>query len=170
MIIFYTLTHQTNLGKCLWLLTVSVGFFAAGYFIHDAYPESLTQPVSSSTSTHPIGEFDFPLVTVVPPKDSYTALNYDLMTADNDSLTEENREILKTNATAIFVEQDYSEFLKEFLSISNAKQVYYGFQKIIKLSFESGLEMVVWNNSGSVQTPWFGESYREDFYKEDKHA
>ena len=27
----------------------------------------------------------------------------------------------------------------------------------------------MWNNSGMFQTPWFGEKYREEYYKEDRN-
>ena len=52
-------------------------------------------PVSTSITTRPIADLDFPTVTVCPSKDSLTALNYDLMKADNNSLTEQDRGGLK---------------------------------------------------------------------------
>ena len=80
------------MGKLVWSVIVLLGFLAAGFLIWQSFADWQESPVSTSIETRPLEELVFPTVTVCPPKGSSTALNYDLMRADNDSLTEENRE------------------------------------------------------------------------------
>ena len=91
----YSLISQSTFAKLAWVLIVILGFLGAGFLINKSYSGWQESPISTSISTHPIADLDLPTVTVCPPKGSRTALYYDLMKADNNSLTEENREELK---------------------------------------------------------------------------
>ena len=82
-------------GKLAWCLVVGLCFIGAGYLIKKSYSAWQDTPVATSISTHSIADLDFPTVTVCPPKGSHTALNYDLMKADNGSLKEKDRDYLK---------------------------------------------------------------------------
>ena len=92
------------LGKFLWLLVVCLGFIAAGIIINEAYIPN-KESVATSITMHPLADLDFPMVTVCPPKGSHTALNYDLMKADNNSLTEKERITLRAKVQKLFVQQ-----------------------------------------------------------------
>ena len=83
------------IGKLAWCLVVVLGFTGAVYLINKSYSAWQESPLATSISTYPITDLDFPPVTVCPAKGSHTAINYDLMKADNDSLTEEDRDNLK---------------------------------------------------------------------------
>ena len=84
-------------------MTVTLGFLTAGYLINDSSTEWQDSPVSTSIETEPLKELTFPTVTVCPPKDSHTALNYDLMKTENDSLTKEDRDFLNKVAFDLFI-------------------------------------------------------------------
>jgi hypothetical protein len=101
---------QTNTGKLLWLCIVCVGFLVAGTLINSSYAEWKNSPVSTTITTHPLSDLPFPTVTVCPPKGSNTALNYDLMRADNDSLTAEAREDLKRTVVEEFIKEPHREY------------------------------------------------------------
>ena len=92
---------QTKVAKVLWILVVICGFLSAGYLINDSYSDWHESPISTSISTHPISELEFPTVTVCPPRGSHTALNYDLVKAGNQSLSQEDRDNLKQAAFSI---------------------------------------------------------------------
>ena len=156
------------MGKLFWLLTVFLGFLAAGYFINDAYHNSLINPVATSISTHPVEDLQFPMVTICPPKGANTALNYDLMKADNNSMTEKKRYQLMQNVIEIFIEQTHEDFVKNLMAVSDIKQIFEGFQKYSNFSVTMGMEMSVWNNNGTVQTPWYGKDFSDDYFKENK--
>ena len=94
-------------------------FTVAGYLINDSYSDWLESPVATIITTKPLSDLDFPTVTVCPPKDSNTALNYDLMKADNNSLTQEDREWLKQEVLEIFLKHDHYDNINTILSIIN---------------------------------------------------
>ena len=83
---------QTRIGKGLWGLVVLMCFLSSSVLIYESYVDFQNSPVVTSITTHHIKDLDFPTVTVCPPKDSNTALNYDLMRARNMTLIKEQRE------------------------------------------------------------------------------
>ena len=142
----------------------------AGYLISSSYSDWQDQPISTSIETHPIGDLDFPTVTVCPPKGSHTALNYDLMKADNQSLTEQDREMLKDKLHDIFMEAPHLDYINTMLATvnpQNVEQVYKGFFAYPLPYKETGFEMKMWNNHGTFQTPSFQERYEKDIYSKD---
>ena len=162
---------QTKIGKGLWILTVLVGFIGAGYLINESYSDWLDSPISTTITTQPIDDLVFPIVTVCPPKGSHTALNYDLMKADKNSLTNKDRDDLKRAVKERIIQPAHLDYIRRMLAYANLfnlKQVYKGFYSIPKPSEEAGLKMRMWSWNGTVQTPWYGEKYREEFYNENQ--
>ena len=154
------------------MLIVICGFLVAGFLIKDSYSNWIASPIYTTIMTQPIDDLDFPTVTVCPPKDSYTALNYDLMKADNNSLTEGDREQLKDAVFKNIIQPSHANYIKTLLATANPENLrimYEGFQSTPKPAEVTGFEVKMWNNSGTQKTPWFGEKYREEYYKEDKY-
>ena len=58
------------------MVIVVACFAIAMYMITSSYKEWQESPVSTTITTHPITELDFPTVTVCPPRGSNTALNH----------------------------------------------------------------------------------------------
>ena len=160
---------QTKVGKCFWLLIVCLGFIGAGYLINRSYSDWQQAPISTTLSVKPISELDFPTVTVCPPKGSNTALNYDLMKADNDSLTDEDRDKLKEAVYTAIIEPSHHDFIRVMqatVNPENVKKTVEGFHKFPDNS--ETIEVIMSNNYGEIQTPWFGEDYEKDYNKEDR--
>ena len=82
--------------RLFWILVVIAGFTGAGVIIHQSFQSWDESPVKTTIETHPIAEITFPKVTVCPPKNTYTDLNYDLMMAENMTLDNETRNELLT--------------------------------------------------------------------------
>ena len=144
----------------------------AGYLIKDSYSDWLASPISTIITTHPIDDLDFPTVTVCPPKGSYTALNYDLMKADNNSLTQQDREDLNEAVFRNIIEPLHADYVRTLLATANpanTRIMYEGYQSTPKTDEQTGFEVRMCKNNGRHKTPWFGETYREDYYKEDKY-
>ena len=91
----------------------------AGYLINDSYSDWLNSPISTTITTHPIDDLDFPIVTVCPPRGSHTAINYDLMKADNNSLTPQDRDTLKQTVYTAVIKPSHEVFLKTMQAIAN---------------------------------------------------
>ena len=149
---------------------VVVCFTIAGLLISKSYYAWQDAPVSTSITTLPISDLDFPTVTVCPPKDSHTALNYDLMKADNNSLTEQDRGRLKDVVKEILVLSlmDDVQEMQANLNKESAVQMLKGYQTLPKAYGLGKFEITLLGESGSHRTPGFGESYQEDYHNHDK--
>ena len=69
-------------------------FATAIYMITGSYKEWQESPVSTTITTHPITELEFPTVTVCPPRGSNTALNHLLEKVKDVNFTKEERQEL----------------------------------------------------------------------------
>ena len=121
--------------------------------------------------THPIADLDFPVVTVCPPRGSHTALSYDLMKADNKSLTKVERSSLKDTVDQIFIEKPHRDYIESMVSVasSNEKVIFDGFQSMPRPYGKNGYLTKMWNHNGTFQTPYYGTEYQEGSYRVAKH-
>ena len=70
-------------ARLFWILAVLSGFSGAGYLIHLSFQSWSESPVTTTVETLPLSRIKLPKVTVCPPKNTFTDLNYDLMRAKN---------------------------------------------------------------------------------------
>ena len=75
-------------ARFFWIVVVLAGFSTAGYLIYQSFQSWADSPVKTTVETLPISEITFPKITVCPPRNTFTDLNYDLMLVENVSLTE----------------------------------------------------------------------------------
>ena len=75
--------------RLFWTLVVVSGFTGAGILINASFQSWADSPVKTTIETQPISEITFPKVTVCPPKNTYTDLNYDLLMAENMTLDDD---------------------------------------------------------------------------------
>ena len=95
-------------ARLFWILVVMSGFLGASLLIKESFDSWSESPVKTSIETLPISEIKFPKVTVCPPKNTFTDLNYDLMMPDNVTLTEKMRDEMFSYAVAVVNENSYS--------------------------------------------------------------
>ena len=162
---------QAPIIKFSWGCIVFLGFLGATFLIFQSYSDFKNSPVVTSVKTQPIDDLDFPTVTVCPPLGSNTALNFDLMRVDKNSLTQEMRKNLSRKATAIFDPfGPHEENIKHILASANEEnleQIFRGFQTFPK-PYKTGFEVKVCNDEGTITTPGFGQSYNETYFWADK--
>ena len=72
--------------RFFWVLVVVAGFTGAGYLIYQSFQDWSDNPIKTTIETFPIEKAQYPKITVCPPKDTYTDLNYDLMTLGNKTI------------------------------------------------------------------------------------
>ena len=77
--------------RLFWVFVVLGGFSCALYLIHESFQSWTESPVSTTIETLPIKKIKFPKVTVCPPKNTYTDLNYDLIMAENITFSGKKR-------------------------------------------------------------------------------
>ena len=96
-------------ARLFWFSIVVTGFVGAGYLIRESFASWSESPIKTTIETLPISEIKFPKVTVCPPKNTFTDLNYDLMMSDNITLTEEMRDEMFKYAVQVINEDSLSE-------------------------------------------------------------
>ena len=77
--------------RLLWLCVVSLGFLCAGILIYQSFASWEESPISTTIETLPIEKVKFPRISVCPPKNTFTSLNYDLMKVENSMFDEDQR-------------------------------------------------------------------------------
>ena len=87
-------TAKSKTARAAWVAIVAACFATAIYMITSSYKEWQESPVSTTITTHPITELDFPTVTVCPPRGSNTALNHLLEKVKDVNFNEEERQEL----------------------------------------------------------------------------
>ena len=70
-------------ARFFWIVVVLAGFSTAGYLIYQSFQSWADSPVKTTVETLPISEITFPKITVCPPRNTFTDLNYDLMLVEN---------------------------------------------------------------------------------------
>ena len=93
-------TSKSLTARLAWVAIVVACFATAIYMITGSYTEWQESPVSTTITTHPITELDFPTVTVCPPRGSNTALNHLLEKVKHVDFTEEERKELLAKSSS----------------------------------------------------------------------
>ena len=99
------------------MVLLSIGF--AGYLIRNSFANWSKSPIATTVATRPIEELPFPAVTVCPPEGANTALNYDLMKADEGSLTPEDRKEIQNFTKHLFEDKEAKEFTDKLIELIN---------------------------------------------------
>ena len=81
-------------GKLFWVLIIIVGFTVSGFMIWQSFNGWSESPVKTTIETVPLSQLDIPNVTVCPPTDTFTNLNYDLLMSENMTIDQETRKYL----------------------------------------------------------------------------
>ena len=140
---------KNKVAKTLWFVIVCFGFLGALLLISKSYSDWQLSPVSTSISTHPLDDLDFPTVAVCPSEDSNTALNYDLIRAANHSFSEKDRSRLVTAVWENFMKEEHKDFAEEMVAAANPnrmKEMYNGYQSVPR-PYNYGYEIITWNSS-----------------------
>ena len=106
-------------ARAVWLSIVVACFAFATGLIVTSYNEWKKSPVSTTITTHPITELEFPAVTVCPPRGANTAVNHLLDKVKEINFTEEERQQLLMISRKVFLDspnRKHAQQMTEFLS------------------------------------------------------
>ena len=161
-------TSRSKGAKLVWFFCVLLSLSIAIILIWKTTKEIQDDPFSTATTTHPISELNFPMVTICPPKGTNTAINNGLMKA-REPLTEEQTNRLKNATKKIFIEEpfiDFSNFLVSIANTENIRKMCEASQSIPKPMPSSGLEIRTNALNGTLASPGYGrKSIRETHEK-----
>ena len=158
----YYISTEKKFSRLLWIVVVTVGFVGASLLIEKSFRGWSESPVDTSVEIVDMTDVKFPPVTVCPPVNTMTPLNY-LLTGNMSNFDEESRmklifyvdQILSEGARKSFISQkDHFEentFRNWFLGKSRISVEYLNSdnQKVYKV--------VTAAEAGSITTPFFGE-------------
>ena len=97
--------------RIFWLFIVVGGFSGAAVMIYESFQSWNESPVKTKIETHPITNITFPKIIVCPPKNTYTELNFDLMKAENMTLSKDIRNKLVSYALELFLDPYYDAIM-----------------------------------------------------------
>ena len=125
-------------ARLFWILVVISGFTFAGYLIYQSFQSWYDSPVRTTIETRTIDEVRFPKVTVCPPKNTYTNLNYDLEKMDDRKLDWHTEAwLLMIQFVEHFQELDAIEIWEAFNIVQNTDMLekwYTGVNAVPKVS------------------------------------
>ena len=152
--------------RLFWVLVVVSGFLGASLIIKESFDSWSESPVKTTIETLPIPQIRFPKVAVCPPKDTYTDLNYDLMMAENITLTEEMRDEMFKYALEVINEERFSQSWLELHEEDRVNNWYHGYTKIYPPSYDNAnsLAISIYTSatSGFVTTQHYGDRFRSE--------
>ena len=103
-------------ARLFWIFVVTSGFIGAGYLIHLSFESWSESPVTTTVETLILSRIKLPKVTVCPPKNTFTDLNYDLMRAEQLPLDDGMKNKLFEMALGLlesrYFDQDWAEWNK----------------------------------------------------------
>ena len=116
--------NNKGIIRLFWTIVVILGFAVSGLLIQMSFMSWAESPVRTTIETVPIKELTFPKVTVCPPKNTYTNLNYDLMRAKNMTINNETREELSNFAMAVLQDYLQENFMANLSKIQERDRFY----------------------------------------------
>ena len=95
--------------RLFWITLLAMGFIVSGVLIWESFQSWEDNPVRTTTKTVAMKEIKFPKLTVCPPKNTFTDINYDLMLTENVTLTNETKNELYEYVVAMIDEHVYMD-------------------------------------------------------------
>ena len=127
------INDSRKVTRLFWIFVVFAGFIASGILINQSFNAWKQSPISTTTESVPIADIKFPKVTVCPPKNTYTSLNYDLMKIQNLKLDNETRNVLSDFAVELLNDHTFDEMMTKLNKIQDDNRYfiwYYGYSSI----------------------------------------
>lgn len=156
--------------RLFWIMVVTFGFCTAGFLIYKSFQSWEESPIKTTIETLPISEMIFPKVTVCPPKNSFTDLNYDVILADN--LTKNiNSYDLYLHAKKLVKEHTFLDKFNKFKELNDYENWYHGYT--YRLNSRKPREtrysysLYTYATSGSISTPHFGEKFKPNLIEKE---
>ena len=108
----YHISSTRKNARLFWILVVIAGFSGAGYMIYRSFKTWDESPVITTIESRPIADITFPKLTVCPPKETYTDLNYDIMTTENKTFEKETRNNISNYAIELLYDHLHENMMK----------------------------------------------------------
>ena len=149
--------------RLFWINLVTLGFLVSIFLIWESFQTWTENPVRTTTKTVPMTEMKFPKLTVCPPKNTFTDLNYDLMLAEDVKITNKKRHELYEYVVELIDEYVYMDPWDKIHEENRFLNWYTGFTSLHEEhEYEEGFyryKIYTSAPSGVITSQYFGESY-----------
>ena len=152
--------------RLFWILVVIAGFTGAGVLIYSSFQSWAESPVKTTIETHPITDLTFPKVTVCPPKNTYTDLNYDLMMTENMTLDNDTRKELVNFAVESLHDHFFGTVMTNLTKLEESDRYYNWYHGYAPITFPTYTRfddlkyyMDTFALSGTISTIHFGDKF-----------
>ena len=153
-------------SKVFWIFTVITGFTTAAFLIHTSFQSWADSPIKTTVEKLPISEIKFPKVTVCPPRNTFTELNYDLMLAENITFGDEQAQELWEFIYEVINDHVYMDEWTKLNEDNRYYNWYHGYTKMMPPENHSFFGNTYQINSdalsGVVTTEYFGGKFQKD--------
>ena len=161
--------------KFMWIMTVVLWFFSAGFLISQSYHNWQMNPIATTIATAPIEQVTYPLIYVCPPRNTFTNLNYDLVNVPDERLEQDYVNELVMLVDEKIQEAELEKALDEldiFEERNKFRNWYFGLTELRLPNYyyilgylKHELRYKTTASSGMISSPFFGSSYNEkNFY------
>ena len=149
--------------RLFWINLVTLGFVVSTFLIWESFQSWTDNPVRTTTKTVPMTEIKFPKLTVCPPKDTFTDLNYDLMLTEHVTITKDKRDELYEYVVELIDENVYMDPWDKIHEENRFLNWYTGFTSMHEQPYYGELfykyTVVTSATSGVITSQYFRESY-----------
>ena len=168
----YISTNNKKFVRIFWILTVISGFSGAGYLIYEYFKDWAESPVKTSTENMPIKDITFPKVTVCPPKNTFTDLNYDLEMTEEIALENETIRELTYYLQELLFDHLHNKFMINLQKLQDNETFYNWYHGYSELLLHITDDIYNHNNdyrvnttatSGTMNSQYFGSRFVTKF-------
>ena len=169
------ISTERKIVKLFWILVVILGFTGASIIIYQSFQDWHDNPITTTIQTLPLKDITLPKITVCPPKNTYTDLNYDIMMLENRTMNKEIRDMLINFSVKLIQDRHFEEVMSNLTLIEESNRYYnwyYGYTSVqipywgkkntctdcaLLIYFYSSIA-----TSGTINTKYFGEKFDVD--------
>ena len=159
-------------ARLFWILVVISGFTGSILIIRESFQSWSDSPIKTTIETLPISKIKLPKVTVCPPMNVFTDLNYDYVKTENKTLTEEMRDEMFQYALHVLKEDDFL-MNNKLLEDNRFYNWYHGYTQPQETSTNIALGLIhiirTSATSGVVTTQYYGDKFQPDLVERKLH-
>lgn len=159
------ISTSQQFSRLFWIFVVFTGFSISTLLINDAFDNWAKSPIKTTIETKPISDLEFPKVTVCPPRNTFTDLNYDLIASENMTVSNETRQQLIDITLSEFYDPLYKQSLNNLKMLHEENRLENWYKGTTKISYpyhdnDNSLNFQVSTSVtvGSLKTQFFGET------------
>ena len=164
------IANTRRLVRLFWVCVVMICFASAFTLIYESFQSWAESPVSTTVNTLPITKLTYPKVTVCPPKNTFTNLNYDLMMLENMTLDNDTRKEMVNYVTELLHGSLHNSMVDKVNKLQDDDRYYNWYHGLagiripyppttFGMSRELLYQYTTSAKAGSISTKYFGEKF-----------